>query len=159
MITQDQKLDIRNGAELLVDVQQIVPAGDSIATFDPFSEPIIAEVEGKVRFEDIVQGTTLREEINEDTGNIEKKITEFTLESLQPRIVIEDDQGKDLATYFLPGNSFLNVEDGEAVRQGRSLAKLLKDSVKTTDITGGLPRVGELFEARRPKYRGCSWPR
>ena len=151
LITQDQKLDIRNGAELLVDVQQIVPAGDSIATFDPFSEPIIAEVEGKVRFEDIVQGTTLREEINEDTGNIEKKITEFTLESLQPRIVIEDDQGKDLATYFLPGNSFLNVEDGEAVRQGRSLAKLLKDSVKTTDITGGLPRVGELFEARRPK--------
>ncbi|WP_020612052.1 DNA-directed RNA polymerase subunit beta' [Sediminispirochaeta bajacaliforniensis] len=151
LIAQDQKLDIRNGAELLVGEGHIVPANESIATFDPFSEPIIAEVDGKVRFEDIVQGTTLKEEINEDTGNIEKKITEFSLESLQPRIVIEDGEGKDLATYYLPGNSYLNVEDGETVRQGRALAKLLKESVKTTDITGGLPRVGELFEARRPK--------
>jgi DNA-directed RNA polymerase subunit beta' len=151
LITQDQKLDIRNGAELLAKEEEIIPANESIATFDPFSEPIIAEVDGKIRFEDIVQGTTLKEEINEDTGNTEKKITEFSLETLQPRIVLEDENGKDLAVYHLPGNSFLNVEDGETVRQGRALAKLLKDSVKTTDITGGLPRVGELFEARRPK--------
>jgi DNA-directed RNA polymerase subunit beta' len=151
LIAQDQKLDIRNGAELLARVEQVVPANEAIATFDPFSEPIIAEVDGKVRYEDIVQGTTLKEEINEDTGNIEKKITEFSLESLQPRIIIDDDEGNELATYHLPGNSYLNVEDGQKVRQGKALAKLLKESVKTTDITGGLPRVGELFEARRPK--------
>jgi DNA-directed RNA polymerase subunit beta' len=151
LIAQDQKLDVRNGAELKVGVDDVVQAGDSLATFDPFTEPIIAEENGKVRFEDIVLGTTLKEEINEDTGNIEKKITEFSLESLQPRIILEDEEGGDKATYYLPGSSYLNVEDGQIVKKGRTLAKLLKESVKTSDITGGLPRVGELFEARRPK--------
>ncbi len=151
LVAQDQKVDVRNGAELRVGIDNIVESGDSLATFDPFSEPIIAEESGKVRFEDIVLGTTLKEEINEDTGNIEKKITEFSLESLQPRIVLEDEEGNEKAGYFLPGNSYLNVEDGEVVKMGRTLAKLLKESVKTSDITGGLPRVGELFEARRPK--------
>ncbi len=76
---------------------------------------------------------------------------EFTLETLQPHIVITDKGGKELVKYFLPGNAYLNVDDGEKVKAGRIIAKLLKESVKTRDITGGLPRVGELFEARRPK--------
>ncbi len=151
LVAQDQQLDVRNGAELHVGKGDIVPAETSITTFDPFSEPILAESEGIVRFEDIVLGTTLKEEINEDTGNIEKKITEFSLETLQPRIVLVDEEGNEIATYFLPGSSYLNVEDGESVKRGKTLAKLLKESVKTRDITGGLPRVGELFEARRPK--------
>ena len=151
MITQDQKINIRNGAELMVKQDDIVKAEESIAIFDPFSEPIIAEHDGTVRFEDIVLGTTLKEEINEDTGNIEKKITEFSLESLQPRLVLEDGEGKEIATYYLPGSAYLNVESGAKVKAGRTLAKLLKESVKTRDITGGLPRVGELFEARKPK--------
>ncbi len=151
LVAQDQKVDVRNGAELRVRIGEVVEGGESLATFDPFSEPIIAEENGIVRFEDIVLGTTLKEEINEDTGNIEKKITEFSLESLQPRIILEDEEGKEKAFYFLPGNSYLNIEDGEAVHKGRTLAKLLKESVKTSDITGGLPRVGELFEARKPK--------
>ncbi len=151
MIAQEQKIDIRNGAELLANPGDIVEAEQSIAVFDPFSEPIIAEVSGKVRFEDIVKGTTLKEEVNEDTGKVEMKITEFTLESLQPRIIIEDEEGNDLASYFLPGSAYLNVEDGETVTEGRTLVKLLKESVKTRDITGGLPRVDELFEARHPK--------
>ena len=151
LVTQDQKVDVRNGADLRVGIGQIAEGGESLATFDPFTEPIIAEEDGKVRFDDIVLGTTLKEEINEDTGNIEKKITEFSLESLQPRIVLEDSKGNEKASYYLPGNSYLNVEDGEPVKKGRTLAKLLKESVKTSDITGGLPRVGELFEARRPK--------
>jgi len=151
LIAQEQKIEIRNGAELLVDEGDIVPADESIAIFDPFSEPIIAEVDGTVRFNDIVLGTTLKEEINEDTGNIEKKITEFSLESLQPRIVLEDDNGNEIANYYLPGSAYLNVKDGEKVSAGKTLAKMLKESVKTRDITGGLPRVGELFEARRPK--------
>ena len=151
LVAQDQHLDVRNGAELHVGLGDIVPAEASITTFDPFSEPILAESDGIVRFEDIVLGTTLKEEINEDTGNIEKKITEFSLESLQPRIILVDEEGNEIATYFLPGSSYLNVEDGESVKRGKTLAKLLKESVKTRDITGGLPRVGELFEARRPK--------
>ncbi len=151
LVTQEQRLEIRNGAEVLVEVGQILDVNQPIASFDPFSEPIIAEVGGTVRFRDIVKGTTLKEEVNEDTGNIEQKITEFTLESLQPRIVIEGDDGEDLATYYLPGSAYLSVNDGEKVDAGYTLAKILKESVKTRDITGGLPRVGELFEARRPK--------
>ncbi|MFO7850069.1 MAG: DNA-directed RNA polymerase subunit beta', partial [Spirochaetia bacterium] len=151
LVAQDQKLDIRNGAELHVGIGDIVDGGNAIAVFDPFTEPIIAEEEGKVRFEDIDLGTTLKEEINEDTGNKEQKITDFSLESLQPRIILEDEEGNEKATYFLPGSSYLNVENGEKVKKGRILAKLLKESVKTSDITGGLPRVGELFEARKPK--------
>ncbi len=95
----------------------------------------------------------MKEEVNEETGNVEKKITEYTLETLQPRIEIVDDDGNEVATYFLPGSSYVNVENGTVVKKGRILAKLLKESVKTRDITGGLPRVGELFEARRPKNK------
>jgi DNA-directed RNA polymerase subunit beta' len=151
LIAQSQKIDIRNGAELLPKEEEVVPAEEPLALFDPFSEPIIAETNGFVKFHDIVLGTTLKEEVNEDTGNIEKKITEFSLESLQPRIAIVDEFENEKANYFIPGSAYLNIEDGAEVKAGRTLAKLLKESVKTRDITGGLPRVGELFEARRPK--------
>jgi len=151
LVTQEQKVEVRAGAQLVVKEGEVVEPEESLATFDPFSEPIISEVEGVVVLKDIVQGTTLKEEINEDTGKIEKKITEFTLESLHPRIVIQGQDGSELATHFLPGNAYLNVEDGEEVKPGRTLAKLLRESAKTADITGGLPRVGELFEARKPK--------
>ena len=124
-----------------------------MATFDPFSDPIISEHDGYVRYEDIIPGSTLKEEINEETGNIEKKITEFAAErdAKQPRVVITDEAGNEVVTYFLPGGAYLNVEDGELVKAGRTLAKTLKESAKAMDITGGLPRVGELFEARKPK--------
>jgi DNA-directed RNA polymerase subunit beta' len=151
LIAQDQVVEIRNGSELLAKPGDVVQAEETIAFFDPFSEPIISEVEGTVKFEDILLGTTLKEEINEDTGKIEKKVTEYTLESLQPRIVVCDDNGEELATYHLPGAAYLNIDDGDSIKAGRILAKMLKESVKTRDITGGLPRVGELFEARRPK--------
>jgi DNA-directed RNA polymerase subunit beta' len=151
LIAQDQQVEIRNGSELIVKSGDIVRAEETIAFFDPFSEPIISEVDGEVHFEDIILGTTLKEEINEDTGKIEKKVTEYTLESLQPRIVLMDTEGTEKATYYLPGSSYLSVEDGQKIKAGRILAKMLKESVKTRDITGGLPRVGELFEARRPK--------
>jgi len=151
LVSQTQRLEIRNGSTLLVKELDEVPAEDTIAIFDPFSDPIIAEQDGTVRFEDIIKGTTLKQEVNEDTGNIEQKITEFSLESLQPRIVLVGKDGKDVASYYLPGNAYLNVEDGSSIKAGKILAKMLKESTKTQDITGGLPRVGELFEARRPK--------
>jgi DNA-directed RNA polymerase subunit beta' len=151
LIAQPQHIDIRNGSELSAKEKDVVPAEETIAFFDPFSEPIISEASGIIRFHDIVLGTTLKEEVNEDTGKIEKKIADYTLESLQPRITIEDEKGKELAGYFVPGNAYLNIDDGEKVKAGRIIAKLLRESVKTSDITGGLPRVGELFEARKPK--------
>ncbi|TFG58812.1 MAG: DNA-directed RNA polymerase subunit beta', partial [Spirochaetales bacterium] len=151
LIAQDQKVDVRNGAELLVKEEEIVPSEEPIAVFDPFSEPIISEYPGIVKFEDIILGTTLKEELNEDTGNVEKKITDIQVESLQPRIIIQDEKGNELASYYIPGSAYLNVEKNAKIKAGKTLAKLLKESVKTRDITGGLPRVGELFEARWPK--------
>jgi DNA-directed RNA polymerase subunit beta' len=153
LIAQDQKIDVRNGSEVIVNPGDIVAANGTLATFDPFSDPIISEHDGYVRYEDIIPGSTLKEEINEETGNIEKKITEFAAEreAKQPRVVITDEAGNETVTYFLPGGAYLNVEDGELVKAGRTLAKTLKESAKAMDITGGLPRVGELFEARKPK--------
>ena len=151
LVAQDQTLEVRNGSTVLVNVDSIIEADDPIAMFDPFSDPIIAEQDGVIKFDDIILGTTLKEEINEDTGNIEKKITDFSLDTLQPKIIVEDADGNEMANYYLPGNAYLNVENGVKVKAGQILAKLLKESAKTQDITGGLPRVGELFEARKPK--------
>jgi DNA-directed RNA polymerase subunit beta' len=153
LIAQEMKIEMRNGSEVVVKKGDIVAANATLASFDPFSDPIIAEKDGYVRYEDIIPGSTLKEEINEETGNIEKKITEFTAErdTKQPRVVITDEAGNEIVTYFLPGGAYLNVEDGEIVKAGRTLAKTLKESAKAMDITGGLPRVSELFEARKPK--------
>jgi len=151
LVAQDQVVEIRNGSTVIAKENQIVPAEEAIAFFDPFSDPIIAEFEGTTKYEDIIPGSTLREEVNEDTGKIEKKISDTAAETLQPRILILDNNGKELATYFLPNNAYLSIDNNEKVIAGTTLAKLLKESAKTQDITGGLPRVGELFEARRPR--------
>jgi DNA-directed RNA polymerase subunit beta' len=151
LIGQDQKIDIRNGSEFMVKKGDVVGAEKTIATFDPFSDPIIAEASGTVKYEDIIPGTTLKEEIDEETGNTEKRITEFQLESKQPRIFIIDDEGNELASYFLPGGAYIQVDEGERISAGRTIAKTLKESAKAMDITSGLPRVSELFEARKPK--------
>jgi DNA-directed RNA polymerase subunit beta' len=151
LIGQDQKIEIRNGSEFVVKKGSVVGAEKTIATFDPFSDPIIAEASGTVKYEDIISGTTLKEEIDEETGNTEKRITEFQLESKQPRIYIVDNNDNEVASYFLPGGAYIQVDEGEKIRAGRTIAKTLKESAKAMDITSGLPRVSELFEARKPK--------
>jgi len=145
---------VKAGSELLVKSGDYLEPKTPLVTFDPFSEPVIAEEGGFSHFVDIKLGTTLVEEVNEETGNIEKKITEHSLESLQPRIEItseEHGKGDILAVYLLPGGSYIQTQDNVKIDKGMILAKLLKEGTKTKDITGGLPRVGELFEARRPK--------
>jgi DNA-directed RNA polymerase subunit beta' len=151
LVAQEQRLEVRNGAELHAREGQILDPEETIAAFDPFSEPIVSEFSGTVRYHDIIEGTTLKKEINEDTGNTENKIIEHPVENMQPRLVIENDQGEEVFSYPLPNSAYIGVADGEKVAGGRMLAKMLKESAKTRDITGGLPRVGELFEARRPK--------
>jgi DNA-directed RNA polymerase subunit beta' len=151
LVSQDQKLEIRNGSEVIIKVGDFVAAQQTIATFDPFSEPIISEYNGYVHFEDIIPGSTLNEELDEETGKIEKRINEFQLDTKQPRILITDESGNTIGSYYLPGGCYLLVEDKAVIKAGETIAKMLKESAKTKDITGGLPRVSELFEARKPK--------
>jgi DNA-directed RNA polymerase subunit beta' len=151
LVGKEQKIEIRNGSDFLVKKGTVIEKEKTIATFDPFSDPIIAEYSGTVRYEDIISGTTLKEEMDEVTGNIEKRITEFQLENKQPRIHIIDENENELISYHLPGGAILQVEDGDKIKAGRTIAKILKESARAMDITSGLPRVSELFEARKPR--------
>ena len=151
LTSRELKVEIKNGSNVIVHEGDIVAAGQTIATFDPYSEPIIAEVSGYVHFEDIILGSTLAEEINEESGNVEKVITELHLDTKQPRVFITDESGNELGSYYLPGGAYLLVDENTQIAAGTQIAKTLKESSKTNDITGGLPRVSELFEARKPK--------
>jgi DNA-directed RNA polymerase subunit beta' len=151
LISQDQKIEIKSGSNFEVKKGTVVEAEKTISTFDPFSDPIIAEAGGTVKYEDIILDSTLKEEYDEDTGNTEKRITEFQHESKQPRIFIVDDNDEEVASYFLPSGAYILVEEGEKINKGKTIAKTLKDTAKAMDITSGLPRVSELFEARKPK--------
>ena len=151
LIGAENRVEIRNGSNVSVKVSDFVPAGGTIASFDTHSEPIIAEYDGYVRYEDIIPGSTLIEEVDTSTGNVEKKISDFQFETKQPRVLITDDSGNIISSYYLPGGSTLQVEDNSPIKAGDTIAKMFKASAKTHDITGGLPRVSELFEARKPK--------
>jgi DNA-directed RNA polymerase subunit beta' len=153
LVSQERRVEIRNGSVLFVKEEEVVGAGETLAQFDQFSEPILAEATGLVLFKDIILGTTLREERNPDTGNVDRRISDNAIESLDPKILIvnPDDHEEILASYVLPGGAYLSIDDNQPIKEGEILAKILKESGKTQDITGGLPRVGELFEARRPK--------
>ena len=147
----DIDIEISNGSEIQVKEGDIVEAGAVIGTFDPFSEPIIAEVSGVVHFEDVISGITLVENVDQSNGNIERYISDLHLDTKQPKILITDEAGNSLGSYFLPAKAVLSVEDNQQVEAGTTLAKMPVAAAKTNDITGGLPRVSELFEARKPK--------
>lgn len=138
-----------------------VKAGQTIADWDPYTVPILTEFGGKVHFEDLQEGVTFREQRDASTGLSRRVVTENKSASeLRPRIVIVDAQtgaalinprsGKEVR-YFLPLGATISVDEGQEVHPGDVLSKLPKESIKSKDITGGLPRVAELFEARAPK--------
>lgn len=147
----EQKVEISNGSTIVVKAGDVVKAGEVVGTFDPFSEPIIAEVSGYVHFEDVIPGSTLEEIVDVNTGKIERHISELHLDVKQPRILITDEAGNELGSYYLPAGAVLRVEDKQQVEAGLILANMPVATAKTSDITGGLPRVSELFEARKPK--------
>jgi DNA-directed RNA polymerase subunit beta' len=118
--------------------------------WDPFTFAILTEETGTVQMQDVIEGETVREEQDEVTGLVQKKIMSSTDESKVPKIVIRKDKHK-VKEYALPVKALLMVEDGDEVRAGDVLAKIPRETTKTKDITGGLPRVVELFEAREPK--------
>ncbi|MFY9287455.1 MAG: DNA-directed RNA polymerase subunit beta' [Alphaproteobacteria bacterium] len=150
------------GAKLLADEGAAVKKGQKLADWDPYTLPIITEREGIAHYADLVEGLSIREVMDEATGISSKKVTDFRQQprgaDLRPRIVLHDDKGEVIklasgleARYFLPVDAILNVENGTRVHAGDVVARVPREGTKTRDITGGLPRVAELFEARRPK--------
>jgi DNA-directed RNA polymerase subunit beta' len=147
------------GAHLHIRDGHKVKPGDQLATWDPFTTPIITEVDGTVKFGDIVPGRTMQEKVDPVTGKSSQMIIESKSAEERPRISIKDKEGKTaklpassgFARYILPINAILLVEEGDTVKAGDLVAKLPRATTKTKDITGGLPRVAELFEVRKPK--------
>jgi DNA-directed RNA polymerase subunit beta' len=150
------------GARLRVKEGDKVKRGQRLAEWDPYTTPIITEVGGKVRLEDLVEGLSVREEADEATGISNRVVADWRASprgaDLRPAMAVLNDDGsyKRLANggearYLLPVGAILSVSDGDEARIGDVLARLPTESAKTRDITGGLPRVAELFEARRPK--------
>jgi DNA-directed RNA polymerase subunit beta' len=141
---------IPNGAVLNVEEGQQVQPGQRLCHWDPHMIPILAEEGGRVRFEEIVEGETLRKERDPVTGTERLVIMEHKGD-LHPQIVIEDERGQSLVFYYMPEKAHLEVRDGSQVVAGTLLAKTPREVTGTQDITGGLPRVTEIFEARRPR--------
>ncbi|MDF1839148.1 MAG: DNA-directed RNA polymerase subunit beta', partial [Planctomycetota bacterium] len=150
---RDREIDrypIPTGAVMDVQDGQQVEAGDNICTWDPHHVPIISEFAGKIRFEDLVEGKTLRVERDSRRGTQRAQVIEHKGD-LHPQLVVEDKDGEVLGMYPVPEKAYLEVEDGAKIGQGELLAKSSREAGGTQDITGGLPRVTELFEARKPK--------
>ncbi|MDP2865254.1 MAG: DNA-directed RNA polymerase subunit beta' [Elusimicrobiota bacterium] len=145
-----EDLKISYGARLHIADKAALSAGDLIAEWDPHTVPIITEHDGKAKYLDIKEGVTLHEERNKVTGIIERKIIEHRGTKRNPRIVVEDG-AQVVGSHTLPTDTIIIVEQNEDVKKGDIVAKIHRDTAKTKDITGGLPRVAELFEVRRPK--------
>ena len=145
-----EDLKISYGARIHIADKASLKFGDLIAEWDPHTVPIITEFDGKAQYLDIKEGVTLHEERNKVTGIIERKIIEHRGTRRNPRLTV--DEGSRVAgSYTLPTDTIIIVEPGEEVKKGDVIAKIHRDTSKTKDITGGLPRVAELFEVRRPK--------
>src|SRR5205807_1014647 len=141
---------VPHGAVLMAEEGQEVKPGAPLCRWDPHITPIVAELGGRVRFDEIVEGHTLRKERDKDTGAERWEIMEHKGD-LHPQILIEDERGQILTTYYIPEKAFLEVREGQKVSAGTLLAKTPREESGTQDITGGLPRVTEIFEARRPR--------
>jgi len=150
------------GARLLAKEDEKVKKGQKIAEWDPYTLPIITERAGFAHYRDMVEGVSLREVLDEATGISNKIVTDWRQQTrgadLKPRVALRDKKGDIItlangleARYFLPVGAILNVQDSQEVHAGDVLARIPRESSKTHDITGGLPRVAELFEARKPK--------
>ncbi|MFO7650930.1 MAG: DNA-directed RNA polymerase subunit beta' [bacterium] len=139
------------GATVRVQDGQEIKEGDTLFEWEPYSIPIVARAKGQVVYHDVEVGLTLREDIDERTERMQRIVTEDREKRLHPRIVIVNAKGKALETHALPAGAYLVVDDKTAVVPGDTLARLLREMSRSRDITGGLPKVAELFEAKRVK--------
>jgi DNA-directed RNA polymerase subunit beta' len=153
---------LQYGAKLLKKDGEEVKGGDNLAEWDPYTIPIITEKEGTAHYVDLVDGISIREVLDESTGITSRAVIDWKQQAggsnLRPRITLRDIDGEVInlpngleARYFMSMNAILQVENGSMVKAGAVLARIPRESSKTRDITGGLPRVAELFEARKPK--------
>jgi DNA-directed RNA polymerase subunit beta' len=127
-----------------------VKKGETFVQWDPYNVPILSEKAGRVKFHDIIEGVTMKQEVDEQTQQEAMVVIEHK-EDLHPQIIIADDRGEVVASYPIPSGAHIVVSEGDKIVAGTLMAKTPRKSAKTKDITGGLPRVAELFEARRPK--------
>ncbi len=138
------------GSVIRFDDGDMIKEGERLAVWDPHNIPIISEKEGIISFHDMIPGVTVKRDIDESTGRIATTVTEHK-EDLNPQVQIRDDKGTLVATYSIPTGAQVAVNEGDIIELGALLAKTPRQASKTQDITGGLPRVAELFEGRRPK--------
>ncbi len=154
-----ERYGLQYGAKLMVQDGARVKAGQVMAEWDPFALPIVTEVAGYVKYGDIVDQVTMQDSLDEVTGMSRKTIIESKDAESRPRITLKDADGKTVklpagdgeARYFLPVGATIFVNDGDYIEAGDIITKISRETTKTKDITGGLPRVAELFEARKPK--------
>ena len=154
-----ERYPIIYGAKLKESDGQFITKGQTLAEWDPYTIPILSEESGKVKFGDIIEGETMQESKDEVTGLSYRVIIEPKDQEKRPRISIKDEKGKtktipgtaSLARYILPVGAHIVVKEDDPIHSGDVIAKIPRETTKTKDITGGLPRVAELFEARRPK--------
>ena len=154
-----EKYQVIYGAKLMVKEGQKIKKGTMLAEWDPYTTPILTEVTGVVKFGDVQEGMSMQEQVDEVTGLSRKVITISKDPNLRPRVSIKDSHGKTLkipgsereARYLLPVGANITVSEGQAVEAGDIISKIPRETTKTKDFTGGLPRVAELFEARKPK--------
>src|SRR6059036_2995732 len=145
-----ERYNVVIGSMISKDDGASVKKGETFVQWDPYNVPILTDKGGKIEFRDMIAGVTIKREVDEATGLLGTVIIEHK-EDLHPQIVIVDDKKEVLASYSIPAGAHVIVEEGQKVRAGALLAKTPRKVAKTKDITGGLPRVAELFEARRPK--------
>ncbi|MFW6369557.1 MAG: DNA-directed RNA polymerase subunit beta', partial [Myxococcota bacterium] len=153
-----ERYSVIYGAKMSVQDGETVEGGTLLAEWDPFAVPILTEVGGRVAYDDIVEGVTMLEALDEVTGLSRRVVIENKDPEVRPRISLLDESGTVLtlpsgqpARYFLPVAANISVVDGQEVSPGDVIARIPRETTKTKDITGGLPRVAELFEARKPK--------
>ncbi|HEX8948790.1 MAG TPA: DNA-directed RNA polymerase subunit beta', partial [Dissulfurispiraceae bacterium] len=155
---EKEKYNLVYGARIFAEDGQKVEANQRLVEWDPYSTPILTEIGGRIALGDILEGVTFKEEVDETTGLAHKVVIDYPA-NMRPRISIKDEHGRTVkspgtnnpARYLLPAGAHILVEKGDMVAPGDILAKIPRETTKTKDITGGLPRVAELFEARKPK--------
>ena len=154
-----ERYAVNYGARVLGEDGLTIKAGQTICEWDPFAVPILTEVSGVVKFGDIIEGVTMQETLDEVTGLSRKRIVESKDKDTRPRLSIKGEDGEtvkipgseNVARYFLPMGANIAMTDGDRVEAGDVIARIPRETTKDKDITGGLPRVAELFEARKPK--------